>query len=139
MQQRQPAYRVAPPGMPAQRSRAAPVVVTRYAPQYRVVIGAPRVVYQQVIVYPAPVYDYGAPQVVYESAPPPVIIQQMPPQPLPPEQPAENVQSGLSAAQVVGAVAGGVIGSRFGGGNGRLVTTAVGAVLGSVVGGELAR
>lgn len=35
---------------------------------------------------------------------------------------------------VLGTIAGGLIGSRFGGGNGRLVTTAVGAGLGAVIG-----
>lgn len=35
---------------------------------------------------------------------------------------------------IVGTIAGGLIGSRFGGGNGRLVTTAVGAGLGAVIG-----
>lgn len=35
---------------------------------------------------------------------------------------------------IVGALAGGVIGSRFGGGNGRLITTAIGAGLGAVIG-----
>lgn len=35
---------------------------------------------------------------------------------------------------IVGTIAGGLIGSRFGGGNGRLVTTAIGAGLGAVIG-----
>lgn len=35
---------------------------------------------------------------------------------------------------IIGTIAGGLIGSRFGGGNGRLVTTAVGAGLGAVIG-----
>lgn len=35
---------------------------------------------------------------------------------------------------IVGTIAGGLIGSRFGGGNGRLITTAVGAGLGAVIG-----
>jgi uncharacterized protein YcfJ len=136
MQQRQQAYRAAPQRVQVQRP---PIMVTRYAPQHRVVVGspfvvyrAPLVVYQQPVIYSQPAYYYPAPVVVYESAPPQVI--QQVPQPLP----AEPTQSGLSAAQVVGAVAGGVIGSRFGGGNGRLITTAAGAVLGSVIGEQVA-
>jgi uncharacterized protein YcfJ len=39
-----------------------------------------------------------------------------------------------NAGAIVGTIAGGLIGSRFGGGNGRLVTTAVGAGLGAVIG-----
>jgi uncharacterized protein YcfJ len=35
---------------------------------------------------------------------------------------------------IIGTIAGGLIGSRFGGGNGRLITTAVGAGLGAVIG-----
>ena len=35
---------------------------------------------------------------------------------------------------IIGTIAGGLIGSRFGGGSGRLVTTAVGAGLGAVIG-----
>lgn len=35
---------------------------------------------------------------------------------------------------IIGTIAGGLIGSRFGGGDGRLVTTAVGAGLGAVIG-----
>jgi len=35
---------------------------------------------------------------------------------------------------IVGTIAGGLIGSRFGGGNGRLITTAVGAGLGALIG-----
>lgn len=35
---------------------------------------------------------------------------------------------------IVGTIAGGLVGSRFGGGNGRLVTTAIGAGLGAVMG-----
>ncbi|MFT6394864.1 MAG: hypothetical protein ACJARW_001367 [Methylophilaceae bacterium] len=39
-----------------------------------------------------------------------------------------------SGGSIIGAIAGGVIGSRFGGGNGRLIATAVGAGLGAVIG-----
>jgi uncharacterized protein YcfJ len=45
----------------------------------------------------------------------------------------ENPQRSNSGG-IVGAIAGGVIGSRFGGGNGRLIATAVGAGLGAVIG-----
>jgi uncharacterized protein YcfJ len=40
--------------------------------------------------------------------------------------------------QVAGGVAGAAIGSRFGGGSGQIVATGAGAVLGTVVGGNLA-
>jgi uncharacterized protein YcfJ len=39
-----------------------------------------------------------------------------------------------SGGAILGTIAGGVIGSRFGGGNGRLIATAVGAGLGAVIG-----
>ena len=39
-----------------------------------------------------------------------------------------------SGGGIIGAIAGGVIGSRFGGGNGRLIATAFGAGLGAVIG-----
>ncbi|MFT7228101.1 MAG: hypothetical protein ACI8PW_000683 [Methylophilaceae bacterium] len=39
-----------------------------------------------------------------------------------------------SGGGIIGAIAGGVIGSRFGDGNGRLIATAVGAGLGAVIG-----
>ncbi|GHU12135.1 hypothetical protein FACS1894185_6340 [Betaproteobacteria bacterium] len=136
-QQRQQAHRAPPQSFYAQRP---PVVITHYVPQRRVVVAAPLVVYRApMVVYQEPVYYYAQPAVVYETASP-VIIQQAPQQPLPPAAPpAENSPNGLSAAKVIGAVAGGVIGSRFGGGNGRLVTTAAGAVLGSVIADELSR
>jgi uncharacterized protein YcfJ len=45
----------------------------------------------------------------------------------------ENARPSNGGA-IVGTIAGGLIGSRFGGGNGRLITTAVGAGLGAVIG-----
>ncbi len=45
----------------------------------------------------------------------------------------ENARPSNGGA-IIGTIAGGLIGSRFGGGNGRLVTTAVGAGLGAVIG-----
>jgi len=39
-----------------------------------------------------------------------------------------------NSGAIVGTIAGGLIGSRFGGGDGRLITTAVGAGLGAVIG-----
>jgi len=39
-----------------------------------------------------------------------------------------------NAGAIIGGVAGGLIGSRFGGGNGRIATTALGAGLGAVIG-----
>jgi len=41
--------------------------------------------------------------------------------------------------QVAGGVTGAAIGSRFGGGSGRVVATGAGAVLGTVVGGHVAQ
>lgn len=39
----------------------------------------------------------------------------------------------------IGAVAGGVIGNQFGGGDGKVLTTALGAVVGGIVGSEIGR
>ena len=39
----------------------------------------------------------------------------------------------------IGAIAGGVLGSQFGGGKGRIATTALGAVIGGIVGSEIGR
>jgi uncharacterized protein YcfJ len=41
------------------------------------------------------------------------------------------------AGPIIGGVAGGLLGSRFGGGNGRVATAAVGAVAGAIVGDRL--
>jgi hypothetical protein len=103
--------------------RSAPVVVRHSAP---VVIRrpAPVVVYQRpAVIYQEPVVIYREPAVVYEDAP--VIYS---------ESRVDN-----TAARVAGAIVGGAVGSRFGGGNGRLATTAAGAVLGSIIAGELAQ
>jgi surface antigen len=51
-------------------------------------------------------------------------------------------QGGLTkqdAGLGVGAVAGGVIGNQFGGGDGKVVATAIGAVVGGIVGSEIGR
>lgn len=97
----------------------------------------------QYIVVERPVYT--APRVVYRE---PVVVYRDRPDyyEAPRQQHYRNPgyshhQDGMSTGtgQVLGAVAGGVIGSRFGDGNGRLAATAVGAVLGGMVGGELAR
>ncbi len=40
---------------------------------------------------------------------------------------------------VVGAVAGGVIGNQFGGGDGKVIATAIGAVIGGIAGSEIGR
>lgn len=95
----------------------------------RVVYQAPpQVVYRERVVYrDRPVY-YEAPA---QYAPPPRHYE--PPVPAYPASSGNRVMG-----QAVGAVAGGVIGSRFGQGNGRLAATAVGAVVGSVVGGNMA-
>jgi hypothetical protein len=136
MPQRQKAHRGDPPHFRAAHKPS--VVITRHAPP-RVVVSTPLVVYRtpRVVVYQTPVvyyststYSHIPPVVMYENAPPPS-------EPVP-SVPAENAPSGLSATQVIGAVAGGVVGSRFGGGKGRLATTAAGAVLGSVLAEKLA-
>ncbi|MDR1349293.1 MAG: glycine zipper 2TM domain-containing protein [Zoogloeaceae bacterium] len=101
--------------------RSAPVVY-RSAPV--VVYQQPTVIYREpVVVYQEPAVVYSEPTVIYEDAP---II-------------SGEARGDSAAARIVGAIAGGVIGSRFGGGNGRLATTAAGAVLGSIIAGELAR
>lgn len=47
--------------------------------------------------------------------------------------------SNADVGRVTGAVAGGVIGNQFGGGNGRLLATAVGAVAGGIIGENIGR
>src|SRR5882762_9009543 len=90
--------------------------------------GPPQVVYA-----PPPVY-YGPPQVVYAPAPvyygPPQAVYSQP-------APARVYASSPNAGNVGGAIAGAVIGSRFGQGDGRLAATAIGAVLGSMIGGGM--
>jgi outer membrane lipoprotein SlyB len=46
---------------------------------------------------------------------------------------------GTGAGAVIGGVVGGVIGNQFGGGTGRVATTALGAVGGAVVGNNIER
>ena len=41
------------------------------------------------------------------------------------------------AGEIIGGVAGGIIGNQIGGGSGRIVTTAIGAGIGSIVGGRI--
>jgi outer membrane lipoprotein SlyB len=117
--------------------RAAPVVIRRSAPViYRrsapvVVYSRPTVVYREpVVVYREPVVVYSEPEVVYRD--PMVIDEEVP-------VISGEVRGDNTVAKVVGAIAGGVIGSRFGGGHGRLATTAAGALLGSIIADELAR
>lgn len=52
-------------------------------------------------------------------------------------QPGYGPKEGGGVA--IGAVAGGLLGSRFGGGSGRVVATAVGAVAGGLLGGAVGR
>jgi hypothetical protein len=106
------------------RARPAPVIVYR---------SAPVLVYRSVrpAAYSQPVVIYREPVVVYEEAP--IIHEDTP------DVSGEARGGGNTAAKIVGAVAGGVIGSRFGGGNGRLAATAAGAVLGSIIADELAQ
>lgn len=90
------------------------------------------------------------PQVIYQEARPryreTIVYQQAPryydaPHPYREPPPPHYRHDSMSPAtgQILGAVAGGVIGSRFGQGNGRVAASAAGAFLGSVIGGELAR
>ena len=85
------------------------------------------------VVYSAPVY-YGPPQVVYAPPPvyygPPQVVYSQP-------APARVYAPSPNAGNVGGAIAGAVIGSRFGQGDGRLAATAIGAVLGSMIGGGM--
>ncbi|MDR2624972.1 MAG: glycine zipper 2TM domain-containing protein [Zoogloeaceae bacterium] len=117
-------------------ARPSPVIVRRSAPVvYRsapvVYRSAPVVVYQTpTVIYREPVVVYQEPAVVYDE--PPVVYEDAP-------VVYGEAQGNNTVAKVVGAIAGGVIGSRFGGGNGRLATTAAGAVLGSIIAGELAQ
>jgi len=43
------------------------------------------------------------------------------------------------AGTIIGAIGGGLIGSQFGGGSGKIATTAGGAVLGGMAGNQIAR
>src|SRR5712664_175172 len=85
------------------------------------------------VVYSAPVY-YGPPPVVYAPTPvyygPPQAVYSQP-------APARVYASSPNAGNVGGAIAGAVIGSRFGQGDGRLAATAIVAVLGSMIGGGM--
>lgn len=90
---------------------------------------APPVVYRETVVYQdRPVY---APPTTYYRAPAQGYYQESPTY-------YQRPNGDRVAGQMIGAVAGGVIGNRFGAGSGRVAATAVGAVLGSVVGGRLA-
>ncbi|AWK85334.1 RT0821/Lpp0805 family surface protein [Azospirillum thermophilum] len=50
-----------------------------------------------------------------------------------------NMSTGETVGTLGGAVAGGLVGSRFGGGTGKLITTAVGTLVGAYAGRELGR
>lgn len=101
------------------------------------------VVYQSPrAVYLAPQLVHQPPQVVYRER---VVYREVPvpvyePAPVYYEQPAVRYYDGNRVvAQAVGAVAGGVIGSQFGKGNGRVAATAVGAVVGGIIGDRIYR
>ncbi len=47
--------------------------------------------------------------------------------------------SNQSVGQVTGAVAGGIVGSQFGGGSGQIAATALGALAGGIIGGSIGR
>ncbi|HYH21103.1 MAG TPA: RT0821/Lpp0805 family surface protein [Azospirillum sp.] len=51
----------------------------------------------------------------------------------------ENMSTGETVGTLGGAVAGGLLGSRFGGGAGRVATVGIGTVLGALAGREVAR
>lgn len=109
--------------------RAERVVVQQIYEEPRVVYQAPpQVIYRDRVVYrDRPVYYEAAPR--YEPPPPRYY------------EPQAAYSSGGGnrvVGQAIGAVAGGVIGNRFGQGNGRVAATAVGAVVGSVIGGNMA-
>lgn len=103
------------------------------------------------VVYQAPVAIYPAPRVVYAPPPPPpvyrerVVYRPAPayayaePQPYYQAGPSYRVVPNMNrvVAPAVGAVAGGVIGSQLGRGDGRVVATAVGAVLGAIAGDQI--
>ncbi len=113
-------------------------VVQRTIPVERVVVVErryvePASVYRKRVLYEdVYAYDDDEPEAVTRRAPPPRR------DPVPREVYAER-GGNEATGQVIGAIAGGVIGSRFGGGKGRIATTAAGAVVGSVIGGQLAR
>ena len=110
-----------------QRNRQVEYIVVE-----RPVYSAPRVVYQEpVVIYRDRVIHEERP--VYREAPPRRYYRE--------DAPVRYRDEGMSsgAGQVLGAVAGGIMCSRFGDGNGRLAATAAGAVLGGMVGGELSR
>lgn len=103
------------------------IVVERPVPVYtapRVVYQEPVVVYRDRVIHDTPVYREAPPRRYYRD-----------------DAPVRYRDEGMSrgTGQVLGAVAGGIVGSRFGDGNGRLAATAAGAVLGGLIGGELAR
>lgn len=99
------------------------VVVHQAYVQPRVVYQVPpqRIYREQVVYRERPVYYEAAP--VYLEAP-----RHYP-------QPSHN--GDRVVGQAIGAVAGAVIGSQFGHGDGRILSTAAGAVIGGVVGGNL--
>lgn len=50
-----------------------------------------------------------------------------------------NTGPNQTGGQIIGGVAGGLLGSQFGGGDGRLVATAVGAIAGTFIGGQVGK
>lgn len=88
---------------------------------------------QQIVVYQAPVVyrervEYREAPVYYEQAPRRYY-----------ERTSYSRGNGDQLlGQAIGAVAGGLIGSNVGQGNGRIAATAVGAVIGGMVGGNMA-
>jgi uncharacterized protein YcfJ len=50
------------------------------------------------------------------------------------QQPQNQQQERLNGGSIIGGIAGGLLGSQVGGGNGRLAATAVGALIGGIAG-----
>ena len=95
-----------------------------------------------VIVQPAPVVIVPAPVTAY---PPWVIYEQGQPIYRPGQEPRPVVQRGAvycnseNVGQVIGGIAGAVLGNQVGKGNGRVVATVGGAVAGVLIGGRIGR
>lgn len=94
---------------------------------------------EQPVIYAPPVIYQTAPQVIYRDRivyrDRPVVYETPAPTGYYNGYPAQG--DNRAAAQMIGAVTGGVIGNHFGQGNGRTAATALGAVIGSVVGGRI--
>ena len=111
--------------------------------------GHHRVEEEVIVVRPAPAYVVPAPQpVVYVQPQPVYVVPQpapiyaVPPPPPPPPQPSVAC-GGSHTNEVVGVLAGaaggGLIGSQFGKGTGKLATTGAGVAAGALLGDQVGR